>query len=76
MTKYFDSDSELSDEYDEGYGSPDDDPPTPQEINIRECKQLYQKIFWYIIILCFIYSLIVTKLENLYLNLNQMFVRL
>ena len=76
MTKCFESDSELSDEYDEGYGSPDDDPPTTEEINIRECKQLYQKIFSYIIIMCFTYPLIFTKLENLYLNLNQRFVHL
>jgi hypothetical protein len=63
--------TESEEEYDTGYGSPDEDPPSQEEINLREGEKIYKRIFWYLIIMFLLYPYLVIKSGNLFQILNQ-----
>jgi len=74
MSIHYDSPSDSETEiekYDGGYGSPDEDPPTQEEINLREGEKIYEKRIWYLIIMFLLYPYLVIKLGNLLPSLNQ-----
>ena len=74
MSIHYDSpsDSETErDEYDIGYGSPDEYPPSQEEIYLREGERIYEKRIWYLIIMFLLYPYLVIKLGNLLPSLNQ-----
>jgi len=74
MSIHYDSPSDSETEienYDGGYGSPDGDPPSQEEINLREGEKIYEKRIWYLIIMFLLYPYLVIKLGNLLPSLNQ-----
>lgn len=79
MAKSFISDSgsdyDSNDDYENGYeyGSPDEDPPTIEELNIKNAKKYYIKNLWYILIFTLIYNLLIIMLGNHHLNLYKIF---
>ena len=74
MSKHYDSpsDSETErDEYDIDYGSPDEYPPSQEEIYLREGERIYEKRIWYLIIMFLLYPYLIIKSGNLFQSLNQ-----
>ena len=65
MSKHYDSpsDSETErDEYDIDYGSPDEYPPSQEEIYLREGEKIYEKRIWYLIIIASVLVIVLVTL--------------
>ena len=60
------SDSEGEEiNYEPGYGSPDEDPPSEYETHIKEGDEFYNRVFWGVVFTIYMVPKIITVLGNL-----------